>query len=575
MRKYLKQSGYNRNKATYIVDGFQKGFDIGYRGPQNRVEEAKNLPFRIGNATELWNKIMKEVQLGRYAGPYNKLPFQHYIQSPIGLVPKAGNKTRLIFHLSYDFGNGEDELRRSVNQHTPQHLCSVKYNDLDHAIMNSLRLLQGCEKGTILYYSKTDCSSAFRIVPTRPEQRKFLCMKAEHPIWKVQYYFIDKCLPFGSSKSCKIFQDFSDCLKHMAEYKMITIAIYQPALTNYLDDFLFIAIYIGICQKMLDAFLELCEHIGCPIAEDKTVTPEPIIEFLGTLLNGVSHKLSIPIDKIQKARFLLLTAISAKKVRVGFIQKLTGTLNFLNRVVIPGRAFMRSMYDKLKLRKKDGTMLKQHHHVSLNSEFINDCRTWVWFLDRVVNNDKGICRPFIDFSTSITNIELCFYTDASKNPDYGVGAIFGQEWFKLQWPVNFIREKDPSIAFLELYGLTLALTTWKSKPQLHHSRIAIFCDNQSVIQMVNQLTSTCPQCMKMIRLIALFSIENNVKIEVKFVASKLNGLADSISRMNMKRFWQLAKPETHPYPTRLPGGITPVTKIWNKTFVEIIQSLQD
>ena len=49
---------------------------------------------------------MKEVQVGRFAGPsdLDNLPFDSFIQSPVGLVPKAGNKTRLIFHLSFDFG---------------------------------------------------------------------------------------------------------------------------------------------------------------------------------------------------------------------------------------------------------------------------------------------------------------------------------------------------------------------------------------------------------------------------------------------------------------------------------------
>ena len=48
---------------------------------------------------------MKEVNEHRYAGPFNELPFKYHVQSPVGLVPKAGNKTHLIFHLSYDFGD--------------------------------------------------------------------------------------------------------------------------------------------------------------------------------------------------------------------------------------------------------------------------------------------------------------------------------------------------------------------------------------------------------------------------------------------------------------------------------------
>ena len=74
---------------------------------------------------------MDEVQVGRFAGPFSDIPYKDtYIQSPIGLVPKAGNKTRLIFHLSYTFKNGN----KSVNYHTPKELCSVKYNDLDVAV---------------------------------------------------------------------------------------------------------------------------------------------------------------------------------------------------------------------------------------------------------------------------------------------------------------------------------------------------------------------------------------------------------------------------------------------------------
>ena len=95
---------------------------------------------------------MKEVKLGRYAGPFkDKPPFENFIQSPIGLVPKAGGKTRLIFHLSYQFRNGNE----SVNYWIPKDLCSVKYKDLDHVIVNCLKLLRdlGDCTHTILLYS--------------------------------------------------------------------------------------------------------------------------------------------------------------------------------------------------------------------------------------------------------------------------------------------------------------------------------------------------------------------------------------------------------------------------------------
>ena len=33
---------------------------------------------------------MKEVQANRVASPYKSIPFDNFIQSPIGLVPKVG-----------------------------------------------------------------------------------------------------------------------------------------------------------------------------------------------------------------------------------------------------------------------------------------------------------------------------------------------------------------------------------------------------------------------------------------------------------------------------------------------------
>ena len=87
---------------------------------------------------------------------------------------------------------------------------------------------------------------------------------------------------------------------------------------------------------MLKVFLDLCVFIGCPIAEEKTELPEPVIVFLGMLLNGKSKTISLPQEKVDKARFLLKTVIDKKKVTINFIQKLMGTLNFLNRAIIPG-----------------------------------------------------------------------------------------------------------------------------------------------------------------------------------------------------------------------------------------------
>ena len=66
------------------MNGFTKGFSIEYNGPKKREHTAKNIPFKpgIGDKYNMWQKIMKDVKLKRFAGPFEEVPFEHYIQSP-------------------------------------------------------------------------------------------------------------------------------------------------------------------------------------------------------------------------------------------------------------------------------------------------------------------------------------------------------------------------------------------------------------------------------------------------------------------------------------------------------------
>ena len=57
--KLLRELKYDSQEIAYLEKGFTEGFDIGYRGPQNRTSRANNLPFKVGNPTELWNKLIK------------------------------------------------------------------------------------------------------------------------------------------------------------------------------------------------------------------------------------------------------------------------------------------------------------------------------------------------------------------------------------------------------------------------------------------------------------------------------------------------------------------------------------
>ena len=172
LSELLQKTQYNKGKAKFLIEEFTSGFSIGYEGSKKIHRVAPNLKLRVGSETELWNKVMKEVKLKRFAGPYpvEKPPFEHFIQSPIGLVPKDNGKaTRLIFHLSYP-RSGD-----SVNSLTPPEICKVKYCEFDDAIRRCIKEGVGC------FVSKSDMTSAFRHLSIKPEHWPMLLLKACSP----------------------------------------------------------------------------------------------------------------------------------------------------------------------------------------------------------------------------------------------------------------------------------------------------------------------------------------------------------------------------------------------------------
>ena len=553
LEQMLIESNYDKTKTNKLVQGFTNGFDLGYRGPLQRQDTSANLPFRVGTPVDMWNKIMKEVKLGRYAGPYEKVPYESYVQSPIGLVPKTGGKTRLIFHLSYDF-----KSHKSINYYTPDEICSVKYKEIDHAIATCLKMHtmagQVFTEFKGVWFSKTDAVSAFRVVPSKPCQHFLFVIKVTNPENKKTYFFIDKCLPFGSSISCAIFQAFSDALAHIMEFKTGFVII----VTNSLDDFLLIAFTFKLCHEFMNQFLLICKQVGCPTSLEKTEGPSQLMNFLGMLLDGKNFMVAVPIEKRIKAMNLIDYVLDNKKVTIKFIQRLTGTLNFLNKAIVPGRTFTRAMYNGLKLKDSKGHILRQHHHVHVKQSFRQDAIMWKIFLQNA--DAYQLCHPFVDLDDQDSNIVLPFYSDVAKKVGLGLGAVYDNQWLFAKWNDDFIMNQDPSIEFLELLALTAAVLAWEE--DIKHVRVVIFNNNQAVMGMVNKLTSPCLQCMKLIRILVLDGMLRNRKLKVKFIPTRQNILADALSRLDFRCFWNNAPRTMNSQPTKMPKLIWPVEKLW-------------
>jgi hypothetical protein len=159
------------------------------------ARDADNLKSALQDPSLVVQKISKEVDMGRIAGPFVSKPFPNLIVSPVGLVPKAEQgKFRLIQHLSFPEGG-------SINDGISKDFCRVQYTNFDVAVGLVIR----AGKGALM--AKADIESAFRLLPIHPDDFHLLGIRVD------RLFYVDKALPMGASCSPAYFEMFSTFLE--------------------------------------------------------------------------------------------------------------------------------------------------------------------------------------------------------------------------------------------------------------------------------------------------------------------------------------------------------------------------
>ena len=394
LRFYL--TGYNSELTQYLVSGFEFGFSSMCNYFQSGMKY-HNLRSALQNPEEVDKKLEKEIKLGRIIGPFKVPPFMYFHISPIGICEKKEpNAYRMIHHLSFPKGS-------SINDNIPIECASVQYTKVEDAI----RGIKSFHNPPFM--AKSDIASAFRIIPLRPNEYHLFGM-----FWKDHYYF-DRCLPMGCSSACNIFEKFSTALEWI-------LLNYLPGTLVYhvLDDFIFISESKKECQEALETFLRIAENIGIPISAEKTEGPIKKLTFLGIELDTVSQQARLPTDKIMKCTDLIAEILKKKKVTLKEMQSLLGLLNFACQVILPGRPFLRRLYD-LTIG-----VTQPYHHIRLRKNCKDDLKVWLEFLSKFNGkyfffDDSWVCSDTIQLAT-----------DASGS--IGYGAVFGK--FLVLWALE-------------------------------------------------------------------------------------------------------------------------------------------
>ena len=498
----------------FIVDGFKNGFSLGVKSDYclsyGRVKPRPSpLP--------LLTKLRDEVSKGRIIGPFVTKPIPDLFISPLYVIPKPNSdKYRMIFNLSYpDVG--------SVNTNIPECLRSVQYcsvQDVGHC------LLSHYGKGEA-WLAKVDLADAYRIVPIRREDWKFLGIFIEDE------YYIDRMLPMGASSSCQLFSRISDSLSWMF-YRHSPV---EAHIFNYLDDFLFVANSEQTCEEALCSFEKMCGAIGVPIAPHKTVRPVKQLVFLGIGIDAERLSMYIPSEKKEKMINKLQQFLAIKAPQVKKWQSLAGSLNHISQVILSSKIYLSSIYESL-----SGILSRrQDKRRKISTEVKEDLEVWFRLLESPPE------RPFRVLDSSWSEYPD-IYTDASTS--VGFGCMWGNMWFAGTWP----RGKKCNIAVLELYPIyvVLSLITLQCSDMV----VNIYTDNQALTSVLNKLYCKDHVLRKLMRGIAGMCMRCNIHIVAHHISGELNVGADLLSRGMVEKFLR-TYPSMNKTPVIIPHHLQP------------------
>ena len=488
--KHWMKNHLDHHFAKTLVAILRKGAKIGYRGP-NLTHRSTNHHSALEAPQILSSDLHKQLQHDRLVKVEvdTKAPF---VCSPLGLVPKHDGGWRRIHDLSFPPG-------KSVNDGIPQEWGSLEYTTFDDAV--DALLQQG--KGAILV--KRDLKDAFRHVPVATSDQWLLGFECDGSYWKERY------LPFGLRTSPFLFDLFARALNWI----MIAVLFWSWVL-HYLDDFFAILPPQANAEAYCHDFDTICSQLGLQVNHSKDAMGTTA-DFLGIELDSMLMQARLPPDKLARARSTVDDLLSKRVISRHGLEAAVGFLSFAAKVVVPGRAFLRRLFDAIR---------RPVAVIRITKRMKADLLWWKAFLKDW--NGISLLRNVADRQTRY------IWTDASGK--FGLGGYMLKQpndavhdVFSVRVPSRHIR-KD--IQFKEMQAVNHALHLWLD--QLRGTRVVLYCDNEACVHGLSKL-SIRGLAMGPLRQIATTMAKYDILMVPTWIPTHANQLADDLSRFRYRK----------------------------------------
>ena len=133
---------------------------------------------------------------------------------------------------------------------------------------------------------------------------------------------------------------------------------------------------ISVTSRATVTILAMYAELNVPVVAKQTKGPSTTLVFLGIELDTTTMQIWLPADKLTHLKQTIANWLGRKACTKRELQSLAGLLQYVCKVVRPGRWFLQRIFETITI------VWQPYHGIRLNLEVRSDMAWWHAFLEQ-------------------------------------------------------------------------------------------------------------------------------------------------------------------------------------------------
>ena len=379
---------------------------------------------------------------------------------------------------------------------TPETSCFYDLENLLRALGAATRRDPLNQEGRTLW--KLDLKDAYRHVVVEQGDARLLGY-----FWPGLGYLHETQLSFGGRSAPFIFNLFAEGFEWI-------LRSFGVECDHYLDDSFGWVEGRARTEYVLDFVSRVASMLGLRTAPHKTLAGD-VLEILGVTID-VSRGIAY-ISEEKRRRILEQLRGVRRSTDMVEIQSLAGSLVFVTRVCLVGRAFLRRVFDQIRVCR-DNPFIRRRVSQGARREL-----DW-WDLTLTGRNT---IRYLADDPSCMETLQV--WSDASGSNGIGGHLVSPDAEFSERIPLRHAR-KD--IMFKEALAVLRCVELWSDR--MSHKLVIFHVDNQALVAALNQGSCHQRSTQAIIRRVYTLAAWRSFFFQARWISTHDNKRADALSR---------------------------------------------